>query len=1755
MAQKVEIEVRLDNRNFSEDANKVKLEISAIAHQTESEGGRMGGVFDNLGKKVAGAFAVSKLIEFEKKIISVRSEMESLQKSFESLAGEQVGRKLYEDIKQFATTTPMMMNDLAKGAQTLLGFNIEAEKIMPILRQIGDISMGDAQKFNSLTLAFAQMSSTGKLMGQDLLQMINAGFNPLVVMAEKSGKSVAQLKDEMSKGLITVEMVEDAFRTATAEGGKFHNMLEAQSKTMRGALSNLQGAYNDMLNEIGGKQQGLMLEGVELAQSFVKNYEKVGQVLLGIITTYGTYRAAIMAVNIAEGVHTGKIVLKTRALRAAAAAQALLNKTMLANPYVLAATALGVLVGSVIAARDGLTDAERAQRDYNKTLEDAKQRQKEYNDETQDAIRLAQDDSTATEDRESAMKTLIARYPEIIQKYIDEKGHLTDILNLKREIAAYDGQMANEDNRINADLYKRYIEVIKKSAGGHTLNETERILYEGAVKKYKDATPWYEPFRQDWDERAIDYFTNLQKQAQHAYGRGKTEARVNNFMETMGDMKTKDLKKLVSSLSKSASRIKKDNQVVKVEELGDFLNSTDLQGLITKANGIINARTKPKKDPPKTEPKKDTEKQAKVEEKMAQIKSRQQVEQERAARDLEFSTREAEIKAMQDGTAKKVRQIELDRDRELDAISRAYEDMRLKRVEEAKMLWDADPKNKDKNFYESVDYKTASAEKRIELHHGDDALLKLQREERELLEQAGKSDIIRQLDSMVNGNVDVVSRPIIDAAELVKKGWEGAGEGIANVFSSIYDGIADGEGKEHSVIITPILPDGTVLTQEELKDYIDNVLSGAEDILKADSKGLVVGIDMTMPADMAERLREGKMNVEELTAALETMKAVIPEDTTITINTHLGEVSLPDIPESATVDVTVNVDDKELDALRENLGEDATVHVKMDADDVPIIDEDGKIEVTVETDTSKLDELKQMIPESAEVTVSTTIGEVSLPDIPESATIRVDLDADNFVKRLQDLQKEMYSPELAGKMRQKYKLATHPELQNAEARNNAAFKNYAKGLDDIEEATRKATYDFLKTWGDYEQQKWAITQEYEEKIRKASSPTEAADLSLQRDEELRKLEADKLMDGIDWGGVFSDLQGHTREYLIGLRDQLQAILNTGNLPVDQMATIQEKISEINGEISKQNGLFQFQGDRAREHKRLLQEEEDARKRLIDLQVEQTENEYKVEEATKKIRDFLSSAGLDSDIDIEDGLLSQFDPNSEQYKRAAEMLKNLRAAEGMLADSRKKTEKAASEAKRAEDKAKRSSAQAVADWFSDAQKFIAEKGIDQIPDLFNSLGLESLGEKAAQGLSAFNNASDAVTDFTSGNYIGAATKALSAIKDVSNMLGIGGDSDKTLQKDIERLTAANEVLTKAVSDLADKMGDATIIDAMKIYKDQIEFTNDSMKNTAEMMQRSADDSSTGWLGLGIGSSRSSVYKINEAMSSAEWQRISRIVGKTVTTAQDFFRLTSKEMYSVFLNASDLYAKIKEYADDGYKDAAQFMDQYIEYWKELEELETAYYEKLTNTSFDSLRDQFKSSVMDMDSDQKTLAENFEKYMKDAIFESMMLENYDEPLKAWWKKFGDYMESGGTIDFDEQNRLRDDWNRLVTEALEERNRLYDTMGWPTDGTTGQQSASVQAMERINVDQANEIVGRLNAGQMIWQQGNNQRDIIIQNIAVMHEVVSGGGRHLGEMVTLIQTANGHLADIVEYNKKMYREFGTQLDEVITQIKKSSYA
>lgn len=373
---KLNFSVGLDNTRLRQDAAETRRILEGIGDSTEKESNRMKDSFNGVGKVVAGIFATQQLINFGRAVIDVRSQIQSLEVSFTTLLGSQEkAKKLFGEIRDYAVKTPMQLGDLAKGAQTLLSFNMEAEKVMPTLRALGDVSMGDAQKFQSLTLAFAQIQSTGKLMGQDLLQLINAGFNPLSVISEKTGKSIGVLKEEMSKGAISAEMVTDAFMSATSEGGKFYGMLDAQSKTMTGSLSNLKGAWDDMLNDIGQKSEGVFLDAVNFATECIKNYEAFINVILSLAAAYGTYKAALMATVVIEQARAflqniQLVMMFRKELGLLTAAQQAFNVSAMKNLYILLASAIIGVITALALFIDTEDEADARIKQCNARLEE-----------------------------------------------------------------------------------------------------------------------------------------------------------------------------------------------------------------------------------------------------------------------------------------------------------------------------------------------------------------------------------------------------------------------------------------------------------------------------------------------------------------------------------------------------------------------------------------------------------------------------------------------------------------------------------------------------------------------------------------------------------------------------------------------------------------------------------------------------------------------------------------------------------------------------------------------------------------------------------------------------------------------------------------------------------------------------------------------------------------------------------------------------------------------------------------------------------------------------------------------------------------------------------------------------------------------------------------------------------------------------------------------------------------------------------------
>lgn len=270
-----------------------------------------------------------------KSILTLAMNLEQTNIGFEVLLGNSEKAKVMLDgLNKFANETPFQSEGLIENAKMMLAFGTSAEKILPRLKMLGDIAMGDQNKLNSLSLVMSQVTSLGKMQGNDKIQFINAGFNPLAEMVKMTGKSMAYFEDQLSKGNISIQMVEDALKHATSEGGQFFGMMEKMSKTTSGKFATLTGSLKQTGAEIGLKLLPYANQLIEMLMPMVDWLSQDADMVLQLT---GVIVGAVVAFKVVIGV----IKLWT-------IAQALLNGTMMLNPIGLVIAGIAALVAAVI---------------------------------------------------------------------------------------------------------------------------------------------------------------------------------------------------------------------------------------------------------------------------------------------------------------------------------------------------------------------------------------------------------------------------------------------------------------------------------------------------------------------------------------------------------------------------------------------------------------------------------------------------------------------------------------------------------------------------------------------------------------------------------------------------------------------------------------------------------------------------------------------------------------------------------------------------------------------------------------------------------------------------------------------------------------------------------------------------------------------------------------------------------------------------------------------------------------------------------------------------------------------------------------------------------------------------------------------------------------------------------------------------------------------------------------------------------------
>lgn len=300
-------------------------------------------------------------------ITKIGAEAEQTSVAFTTLVGSETKAKgMLDEIAKFAAASPFGKLDLTENAKTMLNFGVETGRVLPLLKQLGDISGGNKDRLQSLSLVLGQVSAAGRLQGQDNLQFINAGFNPLQELAKMTGKSYAELQDKMSKGQITFENVTQAIRHATGAGGKFFGMMDKQSQTAAGKFATVKDIVIQQAVDIYGKLQPLISKILDLlikivpviSSGIMKIINGIGHVIdfvLRFKTEIG-YLAAVIGVAavvfnahaIAMTAYAAVMGIVTAATRIWTGVQWLLNVAMSANPIGLIIIGIAALVAAVV---------------------------------------------------------------------------------------------------------------------------------------------------------------------------------------------------------------------------------------------------------------------------------------------------------------------------------------------------------------------------------------------------------------------------------------------------------------------------------------------------------------------------------------------------------------------------------------------------------------------------------------------------------------------------------------------------------------------------------------------------------------------------------------------------------------------------------------------------------------------------------------------------------------------------------------------------------------------------------------------------------------------------------------------------------------------------------------------------------------------------------------------------------------------------------------------------------------------------------------------------------------------------------------------------------------------------------------------------------------------------------------------------------------------------------------------------------------
>lgn len=1717
----IKFDITGDNSSVLKAFRGVQDGVSQTARAVEQQGQSIENVFNRIKSVASVAFAGFTAKEIISTLGTVRGEFQQFEIAFETMLGSgQKAKGMISDLANLAASTPFDMKGVVNGAKQLLAYGFAANEITDTMRRLGDVSAGLGLNLQDLTWLYGTTMVQGRLFTRDLMQFTGRGIPLTEELAKQFGVTKDKVSELVTAGKVGFPEVKKAIESLTNEGGKFGGLMEKQSHSITGQISNIQDTIEMAINDLGTQTEGLMNDALDITSKVIDHWKEIGEVILAAASAIGLYKA--MAVSIAA--------FDTATTNAGYAAELSALESLLPMKEEAKKTDLeeAVAKGQLSAAQAELVASKREE-------------VAAYVAELQAQAKAKADAATAAAEEVKALENKLAMQDNEVQSLQDAYDALESYTDgQKVETAEIKLNTAvNERNTIAKQLQTARETAATAATEANTAANTANTASQGLNTA---ATARDTAAKGIWAQ-----VTLLCKRAQDAWNASMFSSPLFWIAATIAAV-TYAVYKLATAESAHETAVRKSN-----EAWDEFDNKVkERQQNIESLIRTIQSETATEYE------------KAEAYQKLSNLAPQltEQYSQAQLA-SADFAKTQKEVAESMD---------ELKYDKAVEEVEKYR-----KKVEELQMQLRADAANGGQG---SIAISSQINQAKEDLDQAEEKLSNIIQLRDQAAENA-KPIEVRLQEAQENESVRQEIFDFYDEAINLANDWQAANETINYATGeSRLDAFINKAQKEIAGLREDIKnnpADLNLRMQESEKTKVLNNLLTMKRNWAVTGATTIPLIFKAQWNTAKQSLNQAKKRAQALAnnGSTETYQQAYNR-TQREYNAAKRRVAAMERNKSKYTAVQYETATQNLKAAKDaysKLGGDVSGRAAKAAVTA------RKTRIKEENKTIKAqEELNNRLKALQQKNTDETISLMQEGTEKKLAQIKND-----YAKRKAEIDKQEAEFKKKNKEAGKKASLTSAQTNALNKARDLATQEYNKKLDEVNREALTSMRDYLKEYGSLYQQKQAIAEEYEEKIAKAQTEGEKLSLQQQRKKDLQTIEINAIRQNIDWGSIFGDFGAMFKDQLEPTIEKLQE-LSKGTTDVNEQKTIQELISKLQGSATIWNSdIFKKVSDDINSYQSAMQGYIDAQEREIEATKAVTKAQEDLAKA-KKSGDKTSINKAEANLSRAQGVLVTASNNvlefgSSVQKASSDLQTSAQKAvsqfqqlenglQGLTSGSLKgignsilgldKLFGGSMQKDVANTLAK--GIQGLLGKDSDAAKFLtkalgdsgmAGEIISAILDILDILkgGFGTLISNLMD--TVFGAVTGILDDALSGDIVMKPLKSIgNNVSHILNTLSFGGFNSlfggdgnaKKVNDTIERLTDRNILLQQSIEDLTDAMENSFGSKATSYYEQAYKNQQETNQNYLDIAkaQASYHGSHHSW----------NAYWGGFGSDEMDW------IKKNVKSDfnGDLFSLSPEEMKLLRGNVA-IWEHIENTGKGNYGGRlTEKLNDYIDQAGKLEELSEQFKENLTQISFSGMRDSFLTDLMDMKKDgsdfASEMADDFAEKMQKSLLSFSMEDLINGDLKKLYDDWAKAMkDKNGKLTKEDVDAFYKRYDDIVQEGLKRRDEWAKVTGY-TGSSSSSQTATSGGWASMGQDTADELNGRFTALQIAGESiAQNMTTTISQMESIVTLGISTNGAVL-EIRNMMIMTNSYLEDIVKYSKLTYNDFGTKLDDMNRRLK-----